>query len=477
MSGMVFLLISLLAVRNDLFLFWIIPVVLLLLMLAVIAIDRFFLVMVFFIPLSVQLRFIVPEPPADLFLPTELMTILLMLIVLYKIFAAKEYDLSLLKKPVGIVILLLIVWTVVTSLTSTMPLVSVKHLLVKLWFISAFYILALELFRKKGFLEKVLSVYIAGMVPVVIFNIRNLYASGLFNQLAAHSSVRPFFNDHTSFGAVLAFLIPVCIWFVNSSGSGWKRLLYILALLVFIAGIVFSYSRAAWISLITGLGFGLLMILRVPWKLSIPSFIAVIVLLVMIWPSVINRLNTINQTSSGNMAEHLQSVANISTDISNLERINRWKSAVRMTAEKPFFGWGPGTYQFQYAPYQFSYDKTPISTNFGTGGNAHSEYLGYLVETGLPGFVFYLMLIITVLITGLRAWDNIEDIRIRRLVIALLCGVITYVVHGALNNFLDTDKIASLFWMYTAAFITLEMSYGQKEHSSQTAVRHHTYSD
>ena len=78
---------------------------------------------------------------------------------------------------------------------------------------------------------------------------------------------------------------------------------------------------------------------------------------------------------------------NISTDASNLERINRWQAAIRMYEDHPVLGFGPGTYQFEYAPYQMSQEKTAISTNAGDRGNAHSEYIGPLSEEGLPGML------------------------------------------------------------------------------------------
>ena len=58
-----------------------------------------------------------------------------------------------------------------------------------------------------------------------------------------------------------------------------------------------------------------------------------------------------------------------------------------MWEDKPWLGWGPGTYMFKYAPYQLSYQLTIISTNFGTNGNAHSEYLGPLAEQGIVGLL------------------------------------------------------------------------------------------
>ena len=76
-----------------------------------------------------------------------------------------------------------------------------------------------------------------------------------------------------------------------------------------------------------------------------------------------------------------------------MERINRWKCALKMFIEKPVFGWGPGTYQFQYARFQLSKDRTIISSNSGDMGNTHSEYLGPLCESGFLGFFFFLLLL------------------------------------------------------------------------------------
>ena len=47
-----------------------------------------------------------------------------------------------------------------------------------------------------------------------------------------------------------------------------------------------------------------------------------------------------------------------SQTLSNLERINRWQSAFRLFKERPILGWGPGAYQFVYAPYQKAKEKT-----------------------------------------------------------------------------------------------------------------------
>jgi O-antigen ligase len=169
-----------------------------------------------------------------------------------------------------------------------------------------------------------------------------------------------------------------------------------------------------------------------------------------------------NSTASGGDAsQDLESITNIKTDDSNLERLNRWSSALKMWEERPLMGWGPGTYMFQYAPFQKASEKSLISTNAGTNGNAHSEYLGPLSEQGVLGMFFVLALLFVVFQMGFRTVYNAKERAERILAIVLLLGLTTYFVHGFLNNFLDTDKLSVPFWGFIAALVMLDLK--QKE--------------
>jgi O-antigen ligase len=170
-----------------------------------------------------------------------------------------------------------------------------------------------------------------------------------------------------------------------------------------------------------------------------------------------------NTDAEGGFANNIESVSNISTDASNLERLNRWSCAIRMWQDKPFLGWGPGTYMFKYAPYQLSRERTIISTNFGTNGNAHSEYLGPLSEQGVPGLLIVLALLFYSTALGYRLVYSIKDKEIRILTIGVFLGLMTYFVHGFLNNFLDTDKLSLPFWSFLAALVTIDLYYLKKD--------------
>ena len=132
-----------------------------------------------------------------------------------------------------------------------------------------------------------------------------------------------------------------------------------------------------------------------------------------------------------------------------------------MFEQRPVTGWGPGTYMFQYAPFQAARDRTIISTNFGLNGNSHSEYLGPLAEQGILGLLLVITLVSVVTWTSVRLWSRLPPGVERRIVGAAFLGLVTYYVHGALNNYLDLDKASVPFWGFTAMIVMLDLEFPQ----------------
>jgi O-antigen ligase len=113
-------------------------------------------------------------------------------------------------------------------------------------------------------------------------------------------------------------------------------------------------------------------------------------------------------------------------------------------------------------------DRTIISTNSANGGNAHSEYLGPLAESGLLGAISVLILIITVIYTGIHAYSRTDDKKLKTLAIGALLGLITYYIHGTMNNFLDTDKLSVPFWGFSAIIVAIDI-YTKKKISPKNS--------
>jgi O-antigen ligase len=452
-------------IAKEFFYFSIIPLVLMIMLIAVYALDKLVLIAVFVTPLSIQLSDIIEGYEVDLSLPSEPLLIGILMFFGLKYLFDGQFDRKILYHPVSVAILLNMVWIFITSITSTMPLVSFKFLTARIWFLLAFYLLATQIFRKVENIRVYTWMYVIPFLFVIGYAWARHAGYGFFNQQAAHFVVQPFYNDHTSYGAMLAMLVPVLMGFlaIQDNVRLSQKVTVWLVLGIFLLAVVFSYTRAAWISLAGALVvFGIIRF-RIKFSYLAILGLAFLAILYSNRTGIKIRLEQNRQTSSEDLLEHVKSISNVATDASNLERLNRWSCAWRMFREKPVFGWGPGVYMFQYAPFQLEREKTEISTNAADLGNAHSEYIGPLAESGVLGSVSFLAIIIITIGTGIRNWNRVKDRKIRILSLALLLGLITYYLHGIMNNFLDTDKASAIFWAFTAAIVAIDVYHRETQ--------------
>ncbi len=441
---------------NQVFIFNLLPLVILIAAIVFYRLDWGYLTIIFFTPISLQFIFFFPDSPIDFSIPTEPMLFGMMLILIYKSLLDNKLNPKIFVHPISIAISINLFWIMVTSLTSTMPLVSIKFLLARVWFLAIFYLFAIKVFQEYKNISRFIWIYTLSMTLVIIYSISKQVTLGLFDKDISHFVMKPFFRDHTSYGAVLAFLIFLLstqFFNINKKAKAFIAPL----LLLFFLGLILSYTRAAWLSVIAAVMVLIAILLRIRFKYLLLIGLVLASYLFSERTELLMTLQQNTQDSSGELSEHVKSISNVSTDASNLERINRWVSALRMHEEKPFFGWGPGTYMFKYSSFQLKKHKTIISTNYGDLGNAHSEYIGSLAESGILGVLSFVFIIITCSISSIRLYYRLTNVRLKRIVLGTYLGLVTYFVHGALNNYLDTDKMSSLFWGGMAIIVSIDL--------------------
>jgi len=443
------------------------PMVLVIVLLAFYKLDSLLLLIVSLTPLSLPLSELIPNLPFDMFLPTEPLLFGVLILFLFKLIENRGFDKEILKHPVTLAIYGYLGWMLITSLTSTMPIVSLKFWLSKIWFIAAFYFLGILLFRNIKNIYWFVGLYVAGFVVVIFYAWTRHFGYGFHNSQAAHFVMNPFYKDHTSYGAMLAFFIPFLTGLVFSKGlKPIYRFLSLCALIIFLTALILSYSRAAWLGLVAAVGILLIFKLKIRFKPLFITVISVVTLVVLFQAQIVMFLERNDQESSADLATHLSSMTNISSDASNLERLNRWNCALRMFEEKPVFGWGPGTYMFQYAPYQLTRLRTIISTNSANRGNAHSEYFGPLAESGVLGMISFIVLLIVVYYIAVHVYMRTNKREIKLIILSAVTGLSTYFIHGFLNNFLDTDKASVPFWGFIGMIVMLDI-YTRKTMSNE----------
>lgn len=436
----------------------VLPFVMGIILLAIYAYDKLLYLVVLCTPLSLPLSELVPGLPVNMYLPTEPLLFGILLIFIMKWFASGKFDRDILVHPVSLAIFFSLFWMFLTSVTSTMPIVSFKFFLTRIWFIVGFYFLTAKLFESGKNIEKYIWLYTLPLLIVIFYTTNRHLGYGLWDKQAANFVPNPFYNDHTAYGAAIAMYIPFFFGFsFTKMYSPLIRNFVRIVLGLLIMGLILSYARAAWISILAAGGIWMIMRLKIRFKPIFLSILITISLLVVFQGQIVMYLERNTTQSSTNLADHLSSVSNISSDASNLERINRWSCAIRMFEDKPYFGYGPGTYMFKYAPYQLTNERTIISTNSANGGNAHSEYLGPMAESGFMGMVTFLVLIIVVIYTAIHTYSRTNDKRLKTLVMSALLGLVTYYIHGTLNDFLDSDKLSVPFWGFTAIIVAVDI--------------------
>ena len=341
---------------------------------------------------------------------------------------------------------------VITSFFSTIVWVSLKTTLVNSTYIMVFFIWQKYLFKASpDMFPKLMRLYSFSLLAVLIFSLFQ-FKSYEWNPITIRGIFKPFYKDNTILGAATALVATFWIAYTKVEKTLTSRMLWLFSGLLFIAVVVLSTSRAAALSLIAFGVVWLMLHFRVRLKhitLVIISVFALIGIFQSSFYQLLQENKHMSHDDQGDYVEQLQSSGNISSDISNIERLNRWIAGLRMFAEKPYTGFGPGTYQFAYIPYQKEEFKSRLTVKDpwhipeNSGGTAHSEYFLAASEMGLLGILTLLILF------GRWIWIAFEKSRLhyQRATIVIAFAVLsTYLFHALFNNFLTTDKFAFLFW-------------------------------
>jgi O-antigen ligase len=415
--------------------------------------KKILLFIIFLTPLSID---ILLSGGFKISAPTEIMTVLLAAIFFSKWAAGFTWKKEIFKHPISILLLLDLIWSSSTIVFSQNPEIVFKRLILKTLFIGVFYFLSAQLLSKKTDQKKLFWLYGLGLIIPIITTFYNHSLLGLLQSSSVYVC-QPFFNDHTIYAACIAFIIPFFTLQIFHHPKTNLKLFSGVLLATLIAAMVFSYSRAAWISLGASLLFYLATRFKIQFWQIMSGIIIFIIVIFMNFNPIYDQLKQNEVKYDNDVSTHITSVTNLQNDASNLERINRWVCAYRMFVDKPITGHGSGTYQFVYDQYQTPEFMTRISSHHGNKGNAHSEYLTYLSENGIIGFLIFTALVFYSIYMALKLLYTDISQNQKTLIYSIILGLITFYTHGLFNTFSDYDKMAVLYLGGLAILVRMDL--------------------
>lgn len=245
------------------------------------------------------------------------------------------------------------------------------------------------------------------------------------------------FGNPNFASSYMLMLIPFVIFFYTRS-KGFSKKFYFLTFIALIAMIFSSLTR----STIIGLFFSALALVYLSYKIReisshefkkiIFSFLIVLIL----WPDqnlsfgggIIKRFSEALSKTKSNMTMMFSR-----EDIyqSFHQRLLIWRCGLDMFLENPAFGKGWGNFELFYPFYQGYYLRInqAIRELRTHANNAHNEIIEILSQTGIIGFGFCLLFLVSIIIHSIKNYQIRKDL----FIVLSLISILSMLIDNLLN--------------------------------------------
>lgn len=360
--------------------------------------------------------------------------------------------------PITWAILIHWIWIIVTCIGSTDFTYSLKYWLSKSWYLMNFYVLGIYFIKNDSRRSLVaLSLVIAASITVLIIETKHTAVGFAFSEI--NQAVRPFYRNHVNYACMLVSVFPFiyALWKKYQDKLLVKTSILCVGLLILV-GIVFAYTRAAYISLFSILFF--YPIIR--YKLVNLAFIFAIAISLsgILYFTSGNRYLDLapdyNKAVSHTDFSNLLEATPQGKDISTMERLYRWIAGGNMIIERPLTGFGPANFYNAYQSYTLTQFTTYVSDN-EEKSSIHNYYLMTAVEQGIPGLILFL--------TILYFYFKIAEALMRSgnesqkpWILASLWSMGSILMILVFNDMVESDKVGSLFFLNMAILVSISIN-------------------
>lgn len=297
-------------------------------------------------------------------------------IVLFAYFKAKN-----LNNNVSRTMIMLILWTIVTTITAIVPSEIAMEGLVMYLKVGALFLIMMLSVTKKHEVEAVLFSIILGLgYYVVTEGLKVLVTLGNHQ---AWGPTRSIIGDNNHFAMAIIVIVPIAIFLYRNADVPKLVKIGLLGFIVTaLVAVIGTYSRGGFIGLVIFSGLYAIYFKKKAWF----TLIAVVV------------LSSYTAFAPEKWVERMDTIDEADQDSSFLTRVTAWKVSTQVALDRPLVGAGfEGIEQFPVWIYyaQFVNDNAVITTpppNQDRSHSAHSIYFQMLGEHGFVGLFLLLLL-------------------------------------------------------------------------------------
>jgi O-antigen ligase len=259
------------------------------------------------------------------------------------------------------------------------------------------------------------------------------------------------FENPSVYGTVLGMGLVFAIHLYFQAASSFRRFLCLAAIFLIGVGEVMTFTRAAWLSPI--LAFLVMVMLYKGRRKQLLVWLSIgVIALIAAFPVIrSSEFYKKRITSTSELESRLY--------VAHQQRL--------MFLDKPLLGFGFGN--FDYYKYDYPiYVKEAPTIKVGTA--SHNTFVTILVETGLVGFIPYLLAFILVFAQFWGAYrrKDLSDAD-KRLLVAVAAAPVCYIATGFVVDFRHFRYVEYLFWS-NMAMILVVRSLALKEAAGHTEI-------
>ncbi len=271
-----------------------------------------------------------------------------------------------------------------------------------------------------------------------------------FSAIGRSSFINQNFSEpislHATYLSMYVMLSVSTFFYIIFHGCNYKKWKYIFCMIILLAGLIQLSSRSVFICLC------LIVIVVIPLfllkgKTRLQFFIISLIAFIFIVPAIAN-VSSLKKRYLTDFENDLSENA-VTTDFSET-RMKRWSMEIRLIKQSPVIGYGYGSEKYLLKE---NYFKNKFYKSFLLEMNAHSQYLSFLINTGIIGLLMYLYVLFYGFSSAVKKKDFI-----------LISFLILVSIVSVSENILDINK-GVLFFSF---FYSLFMIPGIKENLSVT---------
>ena len=285
------------------------------------------------------------------------------------------------------------------------------------------FLISYNIFKKSDY-----SITICAVFSVSLFLEILIVLFQFFSSLEGLTGIAS--NPNISSSSIIIKL-PFIIYFVHQVKKKWNKFLLRLIEYLSIIAIIILGSRLGLISLF------IIYFFYFFWYKNHRLNQVFSIVVIFTFSFFINNSQTVNNFDLSSL-----SIENLNNDESTNQRVNFYKKAIDLSFNKPFTGYGLGSWKYESLPY--NNNNNDILVPYYT----HNDFLQILFELGIIGLAAYLFFLIILFKKILFLKDKLRGILIIIFIAFVINSLLNFPIHRS-QEIIPFILIASMIFSYS----------------------------